>query len=173
MIIEKYAEGVRALTTDQLALVTSSLMSAHPEYSAPFIPESGSDLVAFCLTHRISQAELIMPLARATDAVGVGALESLLCRPIDRITPASLRRAEEERETTNKPSPRTPSRTTDPRFIRLLVAENPKREGTSAHVHFALYRDGMSVSDFLAAGGTSGDLKWDASKNFIRLEVAA
>ena len=38
--------------------------------------------------------------------------------------------------------------------IKLLVRNNPKKEGTKAHQAFALYRNGMTVDEFVRAYGT-------------------
>jgi hypothetical protein len=58
-------------------------------------------------------------------------------------------------------------RFTDDQRITLLARENPKR-GASRE-RFALYRDGMSVGEALAAGITRGDLKWDTDRDFISI----
>lgn len=58
----------------------------------------------------------------------------------------------------------------DERVITLLVSENPKKEGSAARERFALYRSGMSVGDFLEAGGRRGDIRWDVRHKFIRLD---
>lgn len=52
--------------------------------------------------------------------------------------------------------------------ITVLADKNPKREGTKAHQRFALYRSGMKVSEFIAAGGGVNDLAWDSEHGFIR-----
>lgn len=51
--------------------------------------------------------------------------------------------------------------------IKLLVKENPKREGSSSYKRFALYSKSATVADFLKAGGTRADLAWDKSRKFI------
>jgi hypothetical protein len=53
--------------------------------------------------------------------------------------------------------------------IKRLVSENPKREGTSSHARFELYKDGMTVAAFLKKGGFLADIRWDADKGFIEL----
>lgn len=53
--------------------------------------------------------------------------------------------------------------------IKLLVKENPKRAGSKSFERYALYKDGMKVSDFYAAGGTAADIRWDASAGFIEV----
>lgn len=52
--------------------------------------------------------------------------------------------------------------------IKLLVKENPKR-GEKSKKAFALYRDGMTVGEFLKKGGTSADISWDTRHDFIKL----
>lgn len=50
--------------------------------------------------------------------------------------------------------------------IRVLVP-NPKKPGSKAFYRFALYKDGMTVSEFLRAGGTREDLRYDIDHKFI------
>lgn len=44
---------------------------------------------------------------------------------------------------------------------------NPKRPGTAGHQRFALYVDGMTVSEALAAGIWGADVAWDIEHGFI------
>ena len=53
--------------------------------------------------------------------------------------------------------------------IKLLVKENPKREGSSSYKRFALYGKSATVADFLKAGGTRADLAWDEKRKFIQV----
>jgi hypothetical protein len=52
--------------------------------------------------------------------------------------------------------------------IHAIVA-NPKKPNTLAHERFALYKRGMTVGQYLAAGGTRADLRWDARHKFIEI----
>lgn len=52
--------------------------------------------------------------------------------------------------------------------ITLLVSENPKR-GKSAEV-FSHYQSGMTVENFVAAGGTTGDVRWDIAHGYISID---
>ena len=54
--------------------------------------------------------------------------------------------------------------------IRLQAQENPKKEGTPSHERFALYRDGMTVAEYLEAGGWRSDLRWDSKREYIRID---
>jgi len=51
--------------------------------------------------------------------------------------------------------------------IRILVKTNPKKPGSAAWRRFNLYKDGMTTSEFLRAGGWREDLKYDVEKRFI------
>jgi len=66
----------------------------------------------------------------------------------------------------------------DPRsVIRLLVGEN--RKAGHSHDRFALYRDDMTVAEYVAAVVESGDkeqtalndLAWDQNRSFIRIDA--
>ena len=63
------------------------------------------------------------------------------------------------------------SRYPDTAIITVLSTENPKQKGSAAHGRFELYRSGMTVAEFLSAGGTRADLSWDshAKRNFISI----
>lgn len=58
----------------------------------------------------------------------------------------------------------------DDMVIDVLVA-NPKKNGSAARVRFDLYKNGMTVAQFLAAGGTRADLAWDSDpkRSFIAI----
>ncbi len=57
--------------------------------------------------------------------------------------------------------------------IKLLANDNPKREGTKAHARFELYRDGMTVAEFLQAGGSPTDIRWDVKHGYIETFLAS
>lgn len=53
------------------------------------------------------------------------------------------------------------------RKITVIVPENPKR-GKSAQ-RFDKYKSGMTVQDYLDAGGTTADVRYDEAHKFIEL----
>lgn len=53
--------------------------------------------------------------------------------------------------------------------IKLLVKENPKREGTASYKEFALYKSGMTVGALLEKGLRAAALRWDLEHKFIAL----
>ena len=58
-------------------------------------------------------------------------------------------------------------------IIKLVQNTNPKRAGTLAFQRYALYRDGMTVAEYVAAGGRTGDVNHDATEGYITLELPA
>jgi hypothetical protein len=75
----------------------------------------------------------------------------------------------------------------DDQIITVLVPNNPKQPGSAAHHMFGLYRNGMTVGEFVAAvQRTSGDrvklglppqyyigmrgVRWDLAHRFIRVD---
>lgn len=58
-------------------------------------------------------------------------------------------------------------------IISVVAKENPKREGTRAFKQFSLYKDGMTVEDFIKAGGRPSALRYDTEKGFIKLRQPA
>lgn len=60
--------------------------------------------------------------------------------------------------------------TEDARVITVLAKENPKRPGSKAHARFALYRTGMTVGEWLEAGGTMSCLAYDLEHEFIEVK---
>lgn len=173
MIHPRYHDAFRALTTDEVDCCIEGLMTAHPDL-ADLEDFDGEQLLAYCLSEHISQAEVIMSMTRLTSPHAVAATERLLMKPIDRRTVSEVLAA--ERAANPRAIAATVSSrevTTDTRVIRILAETNPKRPGTSAHERFAKYRDGMTVAQFIAAGGTRGDISWDTERSFIRLDPEA
>lgn len=53
--------------------------------------------------------------------------------------------------------------------ITAIVPVNPKKLGTGSFKKFALYKEGMTPAEFIAAGGTKADVKYDVEHGFIKL----
>lgn len=54
-------------------------------------------------------------------------------------------------------------------IITIKTTDNPKRQGTLAYGRFALYQDGMTVAEYVTAGGRTGDVNHDAEAGYIEL----
>ena len=82
-----------------------------------------------------------------------------------------------EEKAKRKPPVREPKFKTDMKITLLSDKDgkvygkdhNPKRAGSKAGERFALYINGMTVDQALAAGITRGDLDFDAQKKFISI----
>ena len=51
--------------------------------------------------------------------------------------------------------------------IQVIVPKNPKREGSNGYKRFGLYKTGITIREFLKAGGKTIDLDWDRERGFI------
>lgn len=52
--------------------------------------------------------------------------------------------------------------------IKILVKDNPKR--AAAAERYALYKNGMTVDEYIAAGGKRADINWDVLQGFIEVK---
>jgi hypothetical protein len=57
--------------------------------------------------------------------------------------------------------------------IKLLVGFNPMKRGSAEAGVFALYHDGMSIADFIRAGGSREHLAHDSSKGYVTVHDPA
>lgn len=59
----------------------------------------------------------------------------------------------------------------DDPFFKMVITlnrlENPKRAGSKSAARFDLYKNGMTIGEFIKAGGTRGDVNWDVAHNHI------
>jgi hypothetical protein len=53
--------------------------------------------------------------------------------------------------------------------ITVLAAANPKRAGSKAFDHFALYATCTTVGALTAAGGSIANLAWDVGHGFVKV----
>jgi len=53
--------------------------------------------------------------------------------------------------------------------VTLKTDKNPKRVGSKSHARFEHYKTSKTVGDFVAKGGTFGDLAWDSARGFISI----
>ena len=73
------------------------------------------------------------------------------------------------------PIPKAPTVKIDDTNIIILVTKdgqpsgNPKRPNTNAFSMFELYKDGMTVAQYVEAGGGRDWVRWDVSKGYITL----
>lgn len=56
--------------------------------------------------------------------------------------------------------------------LAWTTQSNPKRPSGKAHARFAAYMGKSTVAEYLEAGGTMADLKYDNMKGYINFDVA-
>lgn len=61
----------------------------------------------------------------------------------------------------------------DERRISIVAARNPRLPRTGAHYRFALFREGMTVQQFLVRGGTRRDVRLAKRHGWIELREDA
>lgn len=57
----------------------------------------------------------------------------------------------------------------DPRKLKLLVKENPKRITSESYARFELYRGVKTVGQYIEAGGRMADITYDVNHEFIEV----
>lgn len=176
-MLEKYRENFESLTDTEAAHVAGAMMPHYPgivSHLASIVDEDGtceidgSVLYGACCDCGvdIDQADVVMSMADDATAVGVVCLEKLIGKPIQRErreTRTGIRRKTTRRSV-------TPASRDDPRVIRQ-VQPNPKKKGSASWDRYALYQEGMTVTQALAAGLKRADINWDAERGFITLEA--
>ena len=75
-----------------------------------------------------------------------------------------------ETATTTKAKHRGNSHEKDTRVITVLSEKNPKKAASKSYKRFELYRNGMTVAEFIKAGGHAGDIDWDSKRKFITVQ---
>ena len=83
--------------------------------------------------------------------------------------PKKVAKAPAKKPAKNAAAKGRPSRLADNAVIKVLVAKNPKRPESAAGKRFDLYKKGMTVGQFLAAGGWQADVRWDVKQGFVEL----
>lgn len=159
-MLSKYQPNFASLTQAEAALVARHVVRVAGD------PLDHSRNLYDQLQERgFTQAQVILAVAHDPSPEAVVVLEKLVGKPISR-------ESEKPQIAARPPSaPRAKGaavRGTDKRII-TSVAPNPKKEGSASHARYALYTVGMTVDEFVAAGGTTADVKWDLSKGFIAL----
>jgi Uncharacterized protein conserved in bacteria len=51
--------------------------------------------------------------------------------------------------------------------IKIHVKVNPKKAGSASAARFAHYKEGLTVREYLKAGGTREDMAWDMKRGFV------
>lgn len=63
------------------------------------------------------------------------------------------------------------TRKKDTRIVSWVSPMNPKQLNSASYKRFALYRPGMTVSDYVSLGGRYDDIKYDLLHGFIKVSL--
>lgn len=133
--------------------------------------QSGSELFEKLYNHKVDHKTACMSLANDPSIIAITILEKVVGKPITRKIPS----AAPVRNTFNGPKPEGAPRPRvskiDPRIIHSIMP-NPKKMGSKSWERYKFYQEGMTVTEFINAGGTTGDIQHDVSKGFIKLKDA-
>jgi hypothetical protein len=87
------------------------------------------------------------------------------------LTPIVERPNPIQQEDTDMSEAKQRARANKKAIITYVAVPNPKRKNTLARERYELYRNGMTVAEYIAAGGRSGDVNHDAAEGHITLEL--
>lgn len=178
--------SITELNTDQITTIWSHLHTNH-KTTTPSPEQFAADLQ----TNKVNITDVIMACLDRSGAEWDAILSALMGKPLYKCAPGETAFPLMDAAGRTIPSPKghrfglalieeptTPplhppvSRPRpvkrDPRVI-LFVCENPKNPGSKAHGRFALYTVGMTVDEFIAAGGRKTDISYDTQRGFIKL----
>jgi hypothetical protein len=162
-MLTKYQPNFASLTPDEAAHAAASLCRATDLVIDTESGISGNQLFSICGAENIGQAQVVMSMARDPSHIGVVCLEKLVGTTLRRPEPEKKARAPRAAPKGNA------VRRSDPRVI-AHVEPNPKKSGSKSHARYEHYQVGMTVDQFVAAGGSMDDVRHDVGKGFVRLE---
>ena len=78
---------------------------------------------------------------------------------------------QEATSSSNKSGPAGKSkRFADDQVITVLAEKNPKRNGSKCYDRFNLYKNGITVKQYVEAGGKRDDIRWDSERGYIQVQ---
>jgi len=129
---------------------------------------NGEELFNALTFHHIDHKTACMSLANDPSPMAIIILEKVVGKEIVRAVPKAAPAARVQRVKVEN-GPKVKLVKNDPRTIHN-IKEGAKRPGSASYDRYMLYKEGMTVTEFIAAGGTAGDVKHDAGKGFITLK---
>jgi hypothetical protein len=158
MLSQAQLDRVATLNDDQARTLLRRHLKIIPPENEPATPLLMRLISSANMDHR----SLLRPLFRTQLPAEINILETVAGRPIQHI-----------RKITKHVGPVRPGRPKPPKpdDDRLItnIVPNPKKLGSASYDRYARYVEGMTVSQALSAGITSGDLKWDEGRGFITI----
>lgn len=175
-MIPRYMPHFTALAPTQAHLVAAALRLLDEGDTPETL--TGLDLFHRCEAAELDQADVIMALARDPSPAAVATVACLLGRPIDvRRRGESAYDAATGRlidkstgEVTGRKTGNTRSSAAQPRLdprVVISVAANPKKPGSGSHTRYAHWAVGRTVSECMALGLTTADVRYDLDRGYV------
>lgn len=173
--ISVYSDRLASLSPDEAGLVATELhrRGALPpglsvDYGRPLPPENLVGVMGGC---GLLAADAVVVMLGVPGPQAQNIIEKLINRPITHL-PAVQAPPPPPRHEGSRPAAVDRRPGAGGRRIEVLCT-NPKRPNSEAAERFDLYRTGMTVGEYIAAGGRQRDITWDAKQGYIRLVDAA
>lgn len=159
-----YNELFAKLSDEQLQILARAL-SAENLVTIGEEPVTVASLAAACAD--MDLVDVVLPVSAHEDP---SIMEVLMAKEVSKAptAPPRTKRDKSSKEPRAKGGATTKVTVSDDRVI-LSVKPNPKKPDSKAFGRYALYKVGMTVSEFYKAGGTKGDVQWDGDREFITL----
>lgn len=155
VLTERHQPRFAGLTPEQTCRVWHCVCAAWPEDLGNPAEEVSDPALLFeiCRGAGLDHARVVLALAREHDAVGRGAIECLVGRPIACWAPAVVAPLPSPAPAAVPPSgPPAGPYAADARVVRAVAPGNPHRPGTTAHADYARWRVGRTLAQHVAAG---------------------
>ena len=194
-MIHSHAEIYKKLTSVQTYALWSKLHQLGLVSTPPSPGESQGEFLAERCEH-LSHAEVVLSIADRPEPFWCGVLDALLTKPVYLCArgetsvpvtdiegnplpmPIGHRRGEPAgtgdlpvRVCRRLGKSVQYTRRIDHRVIKTIIDYNPKSPNTKSFDRFALYRVGMTVSEYISIGGRMGDIRNDVDRGYIVVDV--
>lgn len=180
-MIPRYLPHFTALAPAQAHLVAQALRLLDEGDGPETV--TGTDLYLRCEAAELDQADVIMALASDPTPEAVATVACLLGRPIDvrrrgesAYDPVTGRLIDQETgQATGRRSGPARSSTSQPRHdprVVVSVAENPKKPGSGSHTRYAHWAVGRTVTECMALGLTTADVRYDLDRGYVVVAAA-
>ena len=194
-MIHAHAETYKKLSPVQAYALWSKLHQSGLVTAPPDPRESRGEVLAEKCEH-LSHAEVVMSIADRPEPFWCSVLDALLTKPVYLCArgetsipvtdiegnplpmPIGHRRGEPAgtgdmpKQMWKRAGARLQyTKRVDHRVIKSVIDYNPKSPGSKSYDRFALYRVGMTVSEFIAVGGLMNDIRHDTERGYIVVDV--
>lgn len=165
MTVERYHSNFLRLSPDQASVLAVALQ---PRLPLP-ADASSETIYGACQMAGYDHARVVLSLARTTNPFGIGAVETLVGKPIIH-GPSPVIRPHVKKPTASYKLVVAPKSSDLMVKIVRSVKDNPKRPGSEAHTRYKHWAVGETVAECIRRGLTMGDAKYDTSHGFVEVD---